>query len=60
MENIDQKLLTTDLVGEAPGCPDALLDVLDEAVTGLEPGVVIQSGPDLTTHLLQHKHKILF
>ena len=54
MEN-DPKLLTTDLVGEAPGCPDALLDVLDEAVTGLEPGVVIQSGPDLTTHLLQHK-----
>ena len=59
MENNNQKL-HTDLVGEAPGCPDALLDVLDEAVTGLEPGVVIQSGPDLTTHLLQHKNKMLF
>ena len=49
------KLSITDLVGEPPGCPDALLDVLDEAVTSLEPGVIIQSGPDLTTHLLQHK-----
>ena len=50
----------SDLICEPPGGSDALLDVLDEAVTGLQPGVVIQRGPDLTTHLLQHKNKILF
>ena len=44
-----------DLIGEPPGSPDAFLDVLDEAVTGLQPGVVIQRGPDLATHLLRQK-----
>ena len=47
-----------DLIGEPPGGPDTLLDVLDEAVTGLQPGVVIQRGPDLATHLLQQKQHV--
>ena len=40
---------------EAPGSPDTLLDVLDEAVTRLQPGVVIQRRPDLAAHLLQQQ-----
>ena len=48
----------SDLISEPPGGPDALLDVLDEAVTGLQSGVVIQRGPDLATHLLQQKQHV--
>ena len=43
------------LVSQPPGRPDALLDVLDEAVTALEARVVVQRGPDLAAHLLQQK-----
>ena len=44
---------TTDLVDEAPGDADALLDVSDDAVARLEARVVVQRRPDLRAHLLQ-------
>ena len=47
--------LSAHLVSQPPGRPDALLDVLDEAVTALEARVVVQRGPDLAAHLLQQK-----
>ena len=43
------------LISEGPGCPDTLLDVFDEAVTGLQTRVVVQGRPDLTANLLKHK-----
>ena len=44
---------TTDLVDEAPGDADALLDVSDDAVARLEARVVVQRRPDLRAHPLQ-------
>ena len=44
---------TTDLVDEAPGDADALLDVSDDAVARLEARVVVQGRPDLRAHLLK-------
>ena len=43
------------LISEGPGCPDTLLDVLDEAVAALQTRVVVQRRPDLTANLLKHK-----
>ena len=42
---------------EAPGSPDTLLDVLDEAVTALQARVVVQRRPDLTANLLKHREE---
>ena len=41
------------LVNQAPGEPDALLHVAEQALGGTERRVVVQSGPDLTAHLLR-------
>jgi len=40
------------LVRETPGRPDALLDIFDQSIAALEPGIVVQRGPDLGAHLL--------
>ena len=44
---------TADLVDEAPGDADALLDVSDDAVARLEAGVVVEGRPDLSANLLE-------
>ena len=45
------------LISEGPGCPHTLLDVFDEAVTGLQTRVVVQGRPDLTANLLKHRER---
>ena len=45
------------LISEGPGRPHTLLDVLDEAVTTLQAGVVVQRRPDLTANLLKHREE---
>ena len=46
--------VAADLVGQPPGRPHTLLDILDQAVARLQPGVVVQCRPDLGANLLQH------
>jgi hypothetical protein len=45
-------LNTIYLVDEPPGSSDALLDVADKPIAGLEGGIVVEGGPDLITHVL--------
>ena len=45
----------THLIDETPGHPDALLDVADDAIGGLQAGVVVQRRPNLAANLLKAK-----